>query len=200
MPVCGRYWLEPSDDAELLRIVDQSRRVDPELTVQTAGEIRPGDGVPALCLSRAGNVRAFAMAWGYAMPDGRRLINARSETAAQKPMFRDGMRSRRCALPMSAYFEWEHQSRERTKYRIAPEDAGRYFLAGLYRMEERGPACAVLTAEAAPEIAFIHDRMPVILPEDRVDEWLRGGDVELGKNPTLRADPCGPEQMRIEIP
>ena len=198
--MCGRYWLEPQTDAELLRIIDQLQRVDSELRVKTDGEIRPGDGVPALCLSRAGNVRAFAMAWGYAMPDGRRLINARSETADQKPMFRDGMRARRCALPMSAYFEWEHRSREKTKYRIAPEEEGRYFLAGLYRLEEGGPACTVLTAEAAPEVAFIHDRMPVILPEERVDEWLHGGDVELDRNPPLRATPCGPEQMKIEIP
>ena len=184
--MCGRYWIEPEDDAALLRIIDQMQRVDPDLRVKTEGEIFPGDGVPALCLSLAGNVRPFAMAWGYAMPDGRRMINARSETAAEKPMFRDSMRARRCLLPMSAYFEWERKDKEKIKYRIAPEAGGLHFLAGLYRFEGNFPVCTVLTAEAAPEIAFIHYRMPVILPADKQELWLRGGVLELGKNPPLK--------------
>ena len=188
--MCGRYWIEPADDAELLRIIDQMQRVDPELNVKTEGEIFPGDGVPALCLSRAGNIRPFAMAWGYAMPDGKRMINARSETAAEKPMFRDGMRNRRCLLPMSAYFEWERRGGERIKYRIAPREEGLHFLAGLYRFEGGFPVCTVLTAEAAPEIAFIHHRMPVILPGEQRENWLRGGEMELGKNPPLRFEPA----------
>ena len=199
--MCGRYWLEPEDDAELLRIIDQLNRVDPELEVKTGGEIFPGDGVPTLCLSRAGNVRPFAMAWGYRMPDGRRLINARSETAAEKPIFRDSMRSRRCLLPMSAYFEWEHRGRERIKYRITPEAGGLHYLAGLYRFEGNRPVCTVLTAEAAPEIAFIHHRMPVILPEERGEGWLRGEAIDLGSNPPLCAVACnsGSEQLRLEL-
>ena len=184
--MCGRYWIEPQDDAELLRIIDQLQRVDPELRVQTGGEIFPGGGVPALCLSRAGNIRAFAMVWGYAMPDGKRLINARSETAAGKPMFRDSMRARRCLLPMSAYFEWERRGGERIRYRIAPEAGGLHFLAGLYRFEGGYPVCTVLTAQAAPEIAFIHHRMPVILPAEKRETWLRGGAFDLSKNPPLK--------------
>ena len=199
--MCGRYWLEPADDAELLRIIDRMQRIDPDLEVKTGGEVFPGDGVPALCLSRAGNVRAFAFEWGYKMPDGRRMINARSETAAEKPLFRDSMRNRRCLLPMSAYFEWERHGRERVKYRISPEAEGSYFLAGLYRFEEGGPACTVLTAEAAPEIAFIHDRMPVILPAEKRDSWLRGEEIDLSESPPLRFERCVPEieQMKIEI-
>ena len=184
--VCGRYWIEPEDEEELVRIIEELQRLDPDLQVQTWGEIFPGAGVPALCLSRAGNVRAFAMEWGYAMPDGKRLINARSETAAEKPMFRESMRARRCLLPMSAYFEWEHRGRERIKYRIAPEAGGLHYLAGLYRFEGNYPVCTVLTADAAPEIAFIHHRMPVILPEEKKELWLRGGEIELDRNPPLK--------------
>ena len=198
--MCGRYWIEPADDAALLRIIDEMQRVDPELEVKTEGEIFPGDGVPALCLSRAGNVRPFGMAWGYSMPDGRRMINARSETAAEKPLFRESMLARRCLLPLSAYFEWEHRGRQRVKYRIAPKADGLHFLAGLYRFEGSRPVCVVLTAEAAPEIAFIHDRMPVILPEGKRDAWLRGEALDLRRNPPLRFALCGPEQMQIKIP
>ena len=141
------------------------------------------------------------MVWGSGMPDGRRLINARSETAAEKPMFRDSMRARRCLLPMSAYFEWEHRGRERIKYRISPEAGGLHSLAGLYRFEGGFPVCTVLTTDATPGIAFIHNRMPVILPEEKRDGWLRKGALDLENNPPLRAVPCDPgtEQLRIEI-
>ena len=184
--MCGRYWIEPESDEELLRMIDNLQRLDSELRVQTEGEIFPGDGVPALCLSRAGSVRPFAMAWGYRMSDGRRIINARSETAAEKPMFRDGMLRRRCLLPMSAYFEWERRDGKKIKYRIAPEAGGLHYLAGLYRLEDGFPECAVLTVPAAPEIAFIHDRMPVILPPEARESWLRGGGIDLRAHPPLR--------------
>lgn len=188
--MCGRYWIEPESDEELLRIIDGMQRLDPGLRMQTAGEIFPGGGVPALCLSRAGNVRAFAMAWGYALPGGRRAINARSETAAQKPLFRDGMRARRCLLPMSAYFEWERRNGARVKYKIAPAQAGPHCLAGVYRLEGGLPECAVLTAAAAPEIAFIHDRMPVIVPLGAGEAWLRGGEIDFVAGPRLAFAPA----------
>lgn len=182
--MCGRYCIDPENSAEILRVIQRLQRLDPEMRVQTSGEISPGDGVPALCLSRAGNVRAFAMAWGYRMDDGRRIINARSETAAEKPLFRDGMRQRRCLLPMSAYFEWEKRDGQRRKYRISPS-GGLHYLAGVYRLVNGLPECAVLTTQAAPEIAFIHERMPVLLDEARCDAWLRQGALDIAAHPPL---------------
>ena len=117
------------------------------------------------------------MEWGYRMEDGRRLINARLETAAQKPTFRDGMRSRRCLMPMSAYYEWERRGNDRVKYRISPKADGLSCLAGVYRLEEDGPRFAVLTMEAADELAFIHDRMPVLVPYAAREAWLLRGEL-----------------------
>ncbi len=185
--MCGRYWIEPESDEELLRIIDRMQRLDPDLPVKTEGEIFPGDGVPALCLSRAGNVRPFAMAWGYRLPGGKLVFNARSETAAERPMFRDGMLRRRCLLPMSAYFEWEKRPEGKVKYRIAPEAGGPHYLAGIYRFEPDGfPACAVLTMDAAPELKFIHPRMPVIVSAAQSEAWLRAGEAVYRGNPPLR--------------
>jgi len=181
--MCGRYWIERDGNEELERIIAEMQRYD--LPVKTEGEIFPGDRVPVLCKSRAGNVRPFAMEWGYHMPDGRRLINARSETAAEKPAFRESMALRRCLLPMSAYFEWETQQKEKIKHRIAPEAGGLHYLAGLYRFEGKTPVCTVLTAEAAPDIAFIHHRMPVILGRESMDAWLSGGSIDFTRNPSL---------------
>lgn len=172
--MCGRYWIDAEPDPELEEIISGMQRLDSGRPVKTEGEVFPGDAVPVLCLSRAGNARAFAMRWGYALPDGGKLINARSETAAEKPLFRESMRLRRCLLPMSAYFEWEKRDGARIKYRIAPQAAGPHFLAGIYRFEGADAVCAVLTAPAAPEIAFIHRRMPLILPAASREDWLRG--------------------------
>ena len=106
------------------------------------------------------------------MPDGKLIINARSETAAEKPMFRDGMQQRRCLIPASHYFEWERRQREKVKYAIKPTGSDMLFMAGLYRIEGNNAKFTILTRMPADSISFIHDRMPVILPKEAMREWL----------------------------
>ena len=106
------------------------------------------------------------------MPDGKLLFNARSETAAEKAIFKDGMAQRRCLIPATCYFEWEHRGKEKIKYAIAPANNDMIYLAGIYRKEGNRAACTILTREPADSIAFIHNRMPVILPPEAVNDWL----------------------------
>lgn len=179
--MCGRYRLD-ADARELEEIVCALNRREEKsgagkAPVKTSGDMCPGDRVPVLCRARSGGIGAFAMEWGYRMEDGRRLINARLETAAQKPSFRDGMLNRRCLMPMSAYYEWERRGNDRVKYRISPSGEGLCCLAGIYRLESDGPRFAVLTMEAAQEIAFIHDRMPVLVPYSEREAWLLRGEL-----------------------
>lgn len=180
--MCGRYWIEPAENPELEEIIAQMQRYE---NVKTAGETFPGDRVPVICRSRAGNVRPFAMEWGFRLPDGKRIINARSETAWEKPMFRSGMQNRRCLLPMSAYFEWKKRENGKQKYRITPEGDGIFYLAGLYRFEDEKPVCTVLTTAAADKISFIHHRMPVILGAAERDIWLDGGEMDFAREMAL---------------
>ena len=114
------------------------------------------------------------MKWGYSMGDGRRpVINARSETAADKPLFKDGMAQRRCLIPASSYFEWAKQDGQRVKYAIRQRSSHMIYMAGLYRIENgTEPVFTILTREPVQNIAFIHDRMPVILPEGATCDWL----------------------------
>jgi len=169
--MCGRYWIDPQD-REIAAIIDVLQRKNPEM--KASGEVFPGDSVPVVCKSRGGDIRPFAMEWGFSLPDGKRVINARSETAAQKPMFRESMEKRRCVLPMSAYFEWEKIGSGKKKHRIFPEVNGLFCLAGLCRFENDRPKCTVLTMDAADEIAFIHPRMPLILPWQQSEAWING--------------------------
>ena len=114
----------------------------------------------------------FAMRWGYTMPDGKPMFNARSETAAGKPLFADGMKQRRCLIPATCYFEWEKRGGEKIKHAIATQGSGMIYLAGIYRREGNQAACSILTREAAECVAHIHHRMPVILPAEAIPDWL----------------------------
>lgn len=162
--MCGRYWIDVEEDDTYTSVQG----------IKTSGEVLPGDTVPVICFSRGGNIKPFAMQWGWTMSDGKKLINARSETAAQKRMFSASLNDRRCLMPMKAYYEWEKRGRDKIKYRIAPEKEGVYYLAGLYRWENTGTACTVLTRDAVEEIGFIHPRMPVILGSERAEAYLKG--------------------------
>ena len=170
--MCGRYWIDDGRESiELGEIIAQVNRRPVTGPVKTCGEIFPTDVVPVVASSRRRAPEAFAMAWGYAMPDGKRIINARSETAGERPLFKDGMRQRRCAVPATRYFEWERIGDKRTKYAIWPERGGVFYFAGLYRIASGRPEFVILTRPPADGIAFIHDRMPVILPKALVADW-----------------------------
>ncbi len=104
------------------------------------------------------------------LPNGKLLINARSETAAEKAIFADGIRQRRCLIPADHYFEREKKAG--IKYAIEPKHSEGFFLAGIYRMEEGRPVFVILARDASDGISFIHNRMPVILPGEAAMDWL----------------------------
>ncbi len=87
-------------------------------------------------------------------------------------MFKDGMAQRRCLIPASHYFEWEKRGREKIKYAIRPTESGTLYMAGIYRVVAGEPEFSILTRDPAQSIAFIHNRMPVILPLEAHADWL----------------------------
>ena len=174
--MCGRYYIAEDDAAEELRqIIEAVNRRNPD--AKTGGEIRPGDTVPVLANSPSLQPGAYAMHWGYTLPDGKLLFNARSETAAEKAIFKDGMAQRRCLIPATCYFEWEHRGKVKVKYAIAPQNSDMIYLAGIYRKEGHRASCTILTREPAESIAFIHNRMPVVLPEKDLRNWMESQET-----------------------
>ena len=189
--MCSRYYVEMSP--ELRPIVERAAKSslarqmvhDLGRPVRTEGEVRPTDIAAVIASDRKGSPSVFPMIWGFSAPDrentkrSQPLINARSETASQKPTFRECWLRRRCIIPCSYYFEWEHlkktdgTSKTGSKYIIQPEGTTVTYLAGLYRMEGNFPHFTVLTREPSPELSKLHDRMPVILPQDLIREWIR---------------------------
>lgn len=182
--MCCRFYMESSPELRpfveaanrsplLFRMLEKTAK-----PMKTEGEIRPADLVPVLATSRAGKPAVFPMLWGF---QGKQslLINARAETAAEKPAFRDSWQSHRCAVPASWYYEWEHLSspdgktRTGRKYLIQPEGSALSWLAGLYRLEDGLPRFTVLTQEPGPEVRALHDRMPVLFPREVISAWIR---------------------------
>ena len=181
--MCCRYYVDLSP--ELRPIIEAANRSplaermkqEAGRELKTAGEIRPTDAAPVLARARNGHPSVFPMIWGYT---GRtRVFNARSETAASLPMFRESWRLRRCVIPAIAYFEWEHlppsggKRKTGDRFRIRSGREPLIYMAGLYRMEESLPHFTILTREAAEGIRFIHDRMPVLLSGPLAEEWIR---------------------------
>ena len=179
--MCGRYFIDPTP--AMLPVIEAMNRspliqaFQQNGEVMTRGEIRPTNVAPVLASARNGSRAVFPMKWGFT---GKTLlINARAETAASRVTFREAWQSHRCAVPASWYFEWEHLDAEGGKkkigdrFRLRPRDSGITWLCGLYRIENGLPCYVILTREPGEGIRFLHDRMPLMLPEEYAKEWIR---------------------------
>lgn len=157
----------------LCQLEERERRQDPDFRLKR-GEIFPGDAAAVLALNKSRNPSVFVMNWGFHM-DKRLIFNARLETVASKPMFRESLRWRRCLIPASAYYEWDHRPDRPVKYLFRPEDQPVMYMCGLYRIENdpRRPAFTILTQDASADVSCFHDRMPVVIPKELASQWLQ---------------------------
>ncbi len=164
-------------DDVLLEAENRGKLRDPGFSLKR-GEIRPGDTAAVLARSRnAPQAIAFPMQWGFHTEHGL-VFNARMETVQSKPLFSESFLYRRCLIPMSAYFEWDHRQKPMLKYRFEPTDVSYACFAGLYRYENQNPVFTILTRNAAQSIACFHDRMPVILNPQVKECYLLGSPDE----------------------
>jgi putative SOS response-associated peptidase YedK len=137
---------------------------------------RTPEGRRELRMRRWGLVPAFARDPRIAS----RLINARAETAAVRPAFREALRLRRCLVPADGFYEWAASasgSGPRQPYRIALPDGAPFAIAGLFErwLGEQGAwleTCVVITVAANERVRALHDRMPAILAERDLEAWL----------------------------
>lgn len=185
--MCTRYFVN-NITPEIREIMEQGklsplarRFIHAGHPIKTEGEIRPTDVVPVLAPNSTGERAVYPMKWGYSnmYQGGKLILNARTETAAVKLMFKEDWLKHRCIIPASYYFEWKHMKsvdgkiKTGDRYIIQPKDANITWLCGLYHIENDFPTFVVLTREPSQDIAFIHDRMPLILPEHMIGDWIR---------------------------
>lgn len=156
--MCARFEIDIKDAA----MEDIVRRAGADAE---AGEIRPGMRAPVLT---AADAAPRLLGWGYARPHGGLVINARSETVCERPMFRGDFLYRRCLVPASGFYEW---SRGKDKYFFRRPDGRMLFMGGVYRDEDE--RFVVLTVPAVPPVSPIHDRIPVLIDRAAAEPWLR---------------------------
>lgn len=186
--MCGRYSLSisPETIAALFNFYPNVETIPPRFNIaptQTAPVVRlDRDRNPELARCRWGLVPR----WSKDLASGSKMINARSETVAEKPAFRDAFRKRRCLIPVSGFYEWQKlDARMKQPYYIYHHDGQPLVMAGLWeswKQDEESPPIetfTILTTEANLTMQFLHDRMPVFLQQAQFADWLRcdGTDI-----------------------
>ena len=127
-----------------------------------------GNSEHKIVLARWGFQPAWAKNW-------RPQNNARVETAAEKPMFRDAFQARHCLVLADGYYEWKTERGRKQPYRYVMRNREPFAMAGIWEQPEfddQVPTFAILTTEANELVAQVHDRMPVILPISAERRWL----------------------------
>ena len=105
------------------------------------------------------------------------FINARAETLESKPSFKEAFMRRRCLIPADGFYEWEKLGKAKQPHYFQMQSSEPFFLAGIWdewRLNGTSmKTCAIITTTANRLLATIHNRMPVIVPDEALDEWLR---------------------------
>lgn len=137
--------------------------------------------------------------WANDESNSNKLINARAETLAEKPSFRNSLKSRRCVIPISGFYEWKKQGKQKYPYYISPEKTTHLPIAGLWdswKNKDNGiiKTCTLITVEPNNQLKEIHNRMPAVLSQEQIDIWLdEQSDIQ---HALLQLQPYR-EQLRI---
>lgn len=198
--MCGRFTLKtPAADLvepfRLPQIPDLAPRYNVAPS-QPVAAVREHAGQRELVELRWGLVPS----WADDLKIGYKLINARSETADTKPSFRSAFRKRRCLILGDGFYEWQKQGSAKQPFYVTLKSRGPWAFAGLWERWHPGAdevqSCTILTTEANPLIADIHERMPVILPPEHYDLWL-DDEVEDPKVLKDLLQPFDPELLDV---
>jgi putative SOS response-associated peptidase YedK len=180
--MCSRYFLDADGN-----IIAYTFRVPKVPAVQKRFNIAPTQAAPVVRVDAQGTREIAMLRWGLVpfwakdLKVGTSMINARSEGIEAKPAFREAIKSRRCVVPATGFFEWQGERPGRKQpFAITVPEMPLFGFAGLWerwradREAEPVETFTIVTADANASVAPVHDRMPVILPLDAIDTWLTG--------------------------
>ena len=180
--MCGRYTPLTEDEIVEVRsiIKDVAMKLSQEefyASDESYKEVAPTNRVP-IVTSSGQELSIVHAQFGFEKWDGNGvIINARAETAHEKPMFKSYVKTGRCVIPASGYYEWkppDDGKKKKIKHLIKDERGNLLFMAGLWREGKYGREFVIITKEPFGEVVGIHDRMPVILGTDQLESWLSG--------------------------
>lgn len=164
--LCGRYEFTAEQSAEIQHIV-QEVQARCGAGQWKPGEIYPTNKAPVLRIE-SGNVRPDLLVWGFPVK-GKPIINARAETAAEKPLFHSCIQQRRCIIPSTEFYEWNAQKQ---KFLLRLPDQKELYMAGIYQERNGQEYYCIITTAANQSMQEIHQRMPLVLTAEQQDAWL----------------------------
>ena len=178
--MCSRYFLDADGN-----IIAYTFQVPVHERIRKRFNIAPTQEAPVVRAAEGGAREVAMLRWGLVpfwakdLKIGSQMINARAETLAEKPAFRNAVKQRRCIVPATGFFEWQGEPGKKQAHAITVPGRALFAFAGLWeswKPKEGDPVetFTIVTTDANPVIAAIHDRMPVILPVDAYDDWLTG--------------------------
>lgn len=187
--MCGRYTLSAGHEA-LAKAFLAEFGEELKASWKLRYNIAPGTGITAIVEDRdVGGRKAEVLHWGLVPhwakdPNiGYKMTNARAETIAEKPAYRDAFRYRRCLVPASGFYEWDRKASPRQPYYFYPRKGKFMAMAGIWEhwLHPSGSeilSVSLVTRPADETVGRIHHRMPVILPEDCWESWLDTAGVK----------------------
>lgn len=188
--MCGRYTF--FTDKELREIDDIIEKIsdDVQREKMKTGEIFPTDVAPVI-VPKQEIVTPKLMKWGFPNFHGKGVvINARAETARTKKMFGASLETKRCIVPSTGFYEWDSQKQ---KFLFNVRGSGMVYMAGLFNRFDGEDRFVILTTQADRIMAEIHDRMPVVVPKEQVEDWIldtdKTDDILFGRHPDLLIKP-----------
>jgi putative SOS response-associated peptidase YedK len=179
--MCGRFNFTDEQLDEIKAIIQEANARIHGQAVKT-GEVCPTN-LAAVMVWADNKVTPMPIQWGFPKWKGKGvIINARAETAAQKPMFRGPLQTRRCVIPSTGFYEWRRVNGKAGKEKYLLKEPGKdiLYMAGMadtFSRPDGGTheAFTILTTAANGSVAALHNRMPVILQEGELEAWLRDG-------------------------
>ncbi|MDD5414144.1 MAG: SOS response-associated peptidase [Smithellaceae bacterium] len=176
--MCGRFVLI-SDLSVIAREFDASNT---SVSFSPSRNVSPGRHIPAVVGSGQEN-RLVSFLWGlipFWAKDpsiGAKLFNARAETIAEKPSFKNAFRQRRCLIPADGFYEWKTEGRQKILFSFHLKSGKPFAFAGLYEQwiapdKKTVETCTIITTQANDIVAPVHNRMPVIVPKAGQQLWL----------------------------
>ena len=180
--MCARFIvLDEAEIAEMSNIVREiGLKYDGKGLSMKIGEVFPTDNAAVVAMQNS-KPELCLMKWGFPKWDGKGvIINAKSETAAEKRMFSASLKNQRCVVPSTGFFEWANvDGRIKQKFRLNFPDEPMLYMGGLYAnfpesksSESLIERFVILTRAANSDIADIHNRMPVVLRKNEITRWL----------------------------
>ena len=192
--MCGRYYVDDETAREIEKLV---RDLDRRLKMERTGDVFPSQN--AMILKGEGNhLAAEQMRWGFpGFEKGKLLINARAESALERPTFRESVQDRRCIIPARGFYEW---NKSKEKFTFERKETPVLFMAGCYNRYEGQERFVILTTDANSSVAPVHNRMPLILEPEELKDWVLD-DLAIEflrhKAPVLLEQRAEYEQMRL---